>query len=51
MRNFNGISRKNVAYDIIKRHKKTGFHPLSKKPIFVKTTSGVEPPAFLGLNR
>ena len=38
MRNFNGYFRKHVAYDNIKIHKKTGLYPLSRKPIFEKTT-------------
>ena len=40
-----------MAYDIIKSHKKAGFHALSRKHVFEKTTGGDEPPAFLGLNR
>ena len=40
-----------MSYDIIKSHKNAGFHPLSKKQIFGKTTGGVELPAPLGLSR
>ena len=43
MRNFNEVFRKNVVYDNIKSHKKTGFHPLTRKDLFRN------PPAFLGL--
>ena len=36
---------------LLKVTKKTGFHALSRKHIFEKTTGGDEPPAFLGLKR
>ena len=40
LRNFKELFRKDVAYDKIKGHKKAGFHPLSRKHIFGKTTGG-----------
>ena len=50
MRNFNEIFRKDVTYDNIKSHKKTGFHSLFRRYIFGKTTGGSNrPPAFLRL--
>ena len=36
--NFNEIFRKDVNYDNIKSHKKTGLHPVSRTCIFGKTT-------------
>ena len=52
MRNFDEIFRKDVPYDNIKSHKKSGLHTLSRTYIFgeipecgVKLSS----PAFLGL--
>ena len=46
---------RDVTYENIKSHKKAGFHPLSIKHIFGKTTgaSQIDPPlasAFKGLN-
>ena len=38
--NFNEIFRKNVAYDNNKIREKAGFHNLSRKHIFQKTTWG-----------
>ena len=38
MINFIDISRKNVTYDHIKSHKKSGLHPLFRKHNFGKTT-------------
>ena len=38
--NFNEIFRKNVAYDNNKSREKAGFHSLSRKHIFQKTTWG-----------
>ena len=38
LRNFNEFFRKNVIYDNIKSHKKTGLHPLSRKYSYGKTT-------------
>ena len=32
LRNFNEIFRKDVTYDNIKIHKKTGFYPLFRRP-------------------
>ena len=42
MRNFNEILRKDVPYDNSKSHKKTEFHPLSRRYIFRRTTGGGE---------
>ena len=42
LRNFNEIFRKDVNFDNIKSHKKTGFHPLFRRYIFRKTTGGVQ---------
>ena len=42
LRNFNEIFRKDVNFDNIKSHKKTGFHPLFRRYIFRKTTVGVQ---------
>ena len=49
--NFNEIFRKNLTYDDIKSHQKSGFHPHSRKRIFGKTIVGVistlhSPPPF-----
>ena len=51
MRNLHEIFRKDVTYDNIKSHKKTGFHPLFSRYIFGKTTgeSQTDPPVVLGL--
>ena len=38
--NLNEISRKDVAFDNIKSHKKPGFHPLCRRYIFRKSTEG-----------
>ena len=38
VRNFNEILRKNVRYDNIKSHKKTGLHPPSRKYFFGNIT-------------
>ena len=38
--NFNGIFRKNVTYDNIRSHQKSGLCPLSRKHNFGKTTRG-----------
>ena len=35
------IFRKDVTYDSIKIHKKSGFHPFSEKQIFGKTTTSI----------
>ena len=40
MKNFNEIFRKDVTYNNIKSHKKSGLHPLSKRYIFGNTTGG-----------
>ena len=40
MRNFSDVFGENVAYDNIKSHKKTGFHPLSRKKHFWKNHRG-----------
>ena len=52
------IFRKDVTYDSIKIHKKSGFHPFSERLIFGKTKTSIWPPpplftlpAFLGLRR
>ena len=37
LRNSNQIFEKGVAYDTINIHKKSRFHPLSRKHIFGKT--------------
>ena len=37
MRNFSETVRKDVTYDNIKSHKKTGCYPFSEKHIFGKT--------------
>ena len=42
LRNFNGIFRKDVTYDNIKSRKKPELHPLFRRCIFGKTTSGVK---------
>ena len=47
--NFNEIFKKDGTYDNVKSHKKTGFHPLSRKLILGKATSGSSP-SFLELN-
>ena len=39
-RNLNEIFRKDVTYDNIKSHKKSGFRPLFRRYIFEKTTAG-----------
>ena len=38
LRNFNEVFKKDVPYDIIKSHKKTGLYLLSRKYSFGKTT-------------
>ena len=38
LRNFNEIFRKDVTYDNIQSHKKTGFHPLFRRYIFGRAT-------------
>ena len=40
MRNLNDIFRKDVTYNNITSHKKTGLHPLSRKSSFGKTKEG-----------
>ena len=40
LRNFNEIFMKDVAYDNIKSHKKTGLQPLFRKHIFEKSQGG-----------
>ena len=40
MRNFNEIFRKDVTYNIVKSHKKTGLHPVCRRYIFGKVTRG-----------
>ena len=40
--NFNEIFRKNVTYDNIKSHQKSGLHPLSRKYNFGRTIEGVK---------
>ena len=39
--NSNGIFRKEVAYDNIKRYKKPEFRPLTRKNIFQLTTATI----------
>ena len=41
LRNFNEIFRKDVTYDNIKGHKKTGFYPSFRRYFFRKTTGRV----------
>ena len=50
--NFNEIFRKDVTYDNIKIHKKTGSHPLFRKYIFRKSTAEVKltPPSLFRVN-
>ena len=38
--NFNEISRKDVAYDNIKSHKKPGIYPISRRFSLGKTEGG-----------
>ena len=40
MLNLNEILRKDVTYDNIKSHKKSGTHPLSRRYIFGKAKGG-----------
>ena len=51
MRNFNENFGKDVTFDNIKSHKKTGFHPLLEDTSFEKPQKGGSnwPPAVLGL--
>ena len=42
MMNFNEFFRKNVTYDDIKSHPKSGLQPLSRKHNFGKTTDGIK---------
>ena len=42
LRHFSETFRKDVTYDNIKSHKKTGFHPLFRRYIFRKSTWGVK---------
>ena len=53
LRNFNKTFRKDVTYDNIKSHKKTGFHPLYETCIFGKTTGIVQtdPLGFSGISK
>ena len=42
MMNCNEFFRKNVTYDDIKSHPKSGLQPLSRKHSFGKTTDGIK---------
>ena len=52
--NFNEIFRKDVTFDNVKNHKKTGLYSLSRRNIFGKTTGrkvvNLAPPSCLRVN-
>ena len=54
MMNFYQIFRKNLSYDNIKSHQKSGLHALSRKHNFGKITGRecqIDPTTFVGLER